>query len=154
MHTSLGDVPGGKGVLEDVAARVDLKADSANEVLALLRATFSKQPAKVMQLFREIDQSGDGLISRKEFTLACRALSIVLPKREMMILFCVRIGTPSVNRVQSTDFEAGGVVTVRSRYQRRAISVFVKFKSKCLACLFCCPVLYAMKSKREIIRYM
>ena len=79
--------PGGKGVLEDVAARVDLKADSANEVLALLRATFSKQPAKVMQLFREIDQSGDGLISRKEFTLACRALSIVLPKREMMILF-------------------------------------------------------------------
>ena len=78
---------GGKGVLEDVAARVDLKADSANEVLALLRATFSKQPAKVMQLFREIDESGDGLISRKEFTLACRALSIVLPKREMMILF-------------------------------------------------------------------
>ena len=47
-----------------------------------------------------------------------------------------------MNRVQSTDFEAGGVVTVRSRYQRRAISVFVKFKSKCLACLFCCPVLY------------
>ena len=40
-----------------------------------------------MQLFREIDESGDALISRRELSLAMRALSLNLPKSELIILF-------------------------------------------------------------------
>jgi Ca2+-binding EF-hand superfamily protein len=40
-----------------------------------------------MQLFREIDESGDALISRREFSLAMRALSLNLPKSELTMLF-------------------------------------------------------------------
>ena len=33
------------------------------------------------------DESGDGLVSRSEFALACRALSLNLPKGELGLLF-------------------------------------------------------------------
>ena len=38
----------------------------------------------VTQLFRELDESGDGLITRKEFSLAIRALGLPhLSKKEV-----------------------------------------------------------------------
>jgi Ca2+-binding EF-hand superfamily protein len=48
---------------------------------------FGAAPEKVMLLFKEIDTSGDGLVSRKEFALAMRALGLALPHRELRLLF-------------------------------------------------------------------
>ena len=59
----------------------------AAQALSQLRVLFSESPAQVMDLFREIDTSGDGLVSRGEFGLAIRALGIHLPKDELARLF-------------------------------------------------------------------
>ena len=76
-----------KGV-GNVASRLDAsRAARASEVLDMLRSCFASSPEKMMELFREIDESGDGLVSRKEFALACRALSLSLPKSELNMLF-------------------------------------------------------------------
>ena len=65
----------------------DVKATLAREVLDQLKAVFGAAPEKVMLLFKEIDTSGDGLVSRKEFALAMRALGLALPHRELRLLF-------------------------------------------------------------------
>ena len=55
--------------------------------LEQLRSLFAASPAQVMELFREIDASGDGLLDRTEFNLAIRALGLRLPKQELGLLF-------------------------------------------------------------------
>ena len=84
-RTGAGRVRKGVG---NVASGLDAsKAARAAEVLDMLRNLFSSSPEKMMELFREIDESGDGLVSRQEFALACRALSLSLPKKELKMLF-------------------------------------------------------------------
>ena len=63
------------------------KAARAAEVLAQLKQLFAASPSRMLELFREIDESGDGMVSRKEFALAMRALGLSLPKDELTLLF-------------------------------------------------------------------
>lgn len=63
------------------------KAARAAGVVEQLRQLFAASPARMMDLFREIDESGDGLISRRELSLAMRALGLSLPKDELALLF-------------------------------------------------------------------
>ena len=63
------------------------EARLAADVLQQLRGLFAGSPRMVMELFRDIDTSGDGLVSRSEFSLAMRALGLSLPKRELRLLF-------------------------------------------------------------------
>ena len=72
-----------KSVKMDSAAQVQ----AAAQALKQLRNLFSNDPAGMMELFREIDSSGDGLVSRTEFALAIRALGLNLPKPELGLLF-------------------------------------------------------------------
>ena len=60
---------------------------SAGLTLAQLRGLFAGSPSQVLELFREIDESGDGIINRSEFTLAIRALGLSLPPEELKELF-------------------------------------------------------------------
>jgi Ca2+-binding EF-hand superfamily protein len=76
-----------KGVNRLVALN-PAKIVRGRELLAELKSLFSAMPAdKLMDLFREIDQSGDGIIDQAEFNLAIRALGFSLPKDELKLLF-------------------------------------------------------------------
>jgi len=77
-----GGVPGVPGGLDAGNA-----AACAAQALTQLRALFANDPSGMMELFREIDTSGDGLVSRSEFGLAIRALGLHLPKTEFALLF-------------------------------------------------------------------
>ena len=92
-HDKGGKGAKGGGALKAAAAKskkeldAGAKAACAAQALAQLRELFAASPTQVMDLFREIDTSGDGLISRPEFALAIRALGLNLPKVELTQLF-------------------------------------------------------------------
>ena len=65
--------------------QVDLESDVP--VPEQIMASLQKNQVRVMDLFREWDEDGNGLITKKEFCHAMPRLGIVAPSREFELLF-------------------------------------------------------------------
>ena len=66
---------------------VNLSASSDKPIQEQLRDALSKQGVKVINLFREWDEDGDGTVSKKEFRKAMPMLGLNVPKKEIDALF-------------------------------------------------------------------
>ena len=65
--------------------QVDLESDVP--VVEQIMASLRKNSVRVMDLFREWDEDGDGVITKKEFCHSMPRLGIVAPSREFELLF-------------------------------------------------------------------
>ena len=65
----------------------DIDEGSDKSVAEQLRDALSKHAIKVMDLFREWDENGDGNVSKKEFRRAMGLLGFDVPKTEIDALF-------------------------------------------------------------------
>ena len=59
----------------------------AKPIAEQLRDILSKQAVRVIDLFREWDEDGDGTVSKKEFRKAMPMLGLEVPKKEIDALF-------------------------------------------------------------------
>ena len=66
---------------------LDIDEGSDKSVAEQLRDALSKHAIKVMDLFREWDENGDGNVSKKEFRRAMGLLGFDVPKTEIDALF-------------------------------------------------------------------
>ena len=72
----------------NIDAHAARQAERADEAFTHLQEKLaSAGPRVVLELFREIDISGDGRVDRQEFWLAMRALGFALPKAELRECF-------------------------------------------------------------------
>ena len=70
-----------------VLVGLDIDEGSDKSVAEQLRDALSKHAIKVMDLFREWDENGDGNVSKKEFRRAMGLLGFDVPKTEIDALF-------------------------------------------------------------------
>ena len=68
-------------------AKIDLDEDSDLSVAEQLRDHLSQHAVRVIDLFREWDEDGDGTVSKKEFRKAMPLLGLEVPKKEVDALF-------------------------------------------------------------------
>ena len=68
-------------------AKVDIDEASDKSVAEQLRTILSKNAVRVIDLFREWDEDGDGVVSKKEFRKAMPLLGLEVPKKEIDALF-------------------------------------------------------------------
>ena len=94
--TSRGGANAGMGLNTSAALRkeaggkyagIQLQIDPSKPVQEGLRDALTKNSARVMDLFRDWDDDGNGTISKKEFFKAMRALGVGAPKAEIDALF-------------------------------------------------------------------
>ena len=76
---------GRKGAALGVAVKLD--RSSGRPVSELLREALSEHSVRVMDLFRDWDENGDGLIQRDEFVRSMAPLGIEVSKQEAIELF-------------------------------------------------------------------
>ena len=67
--------------------KVDLDETSDKSYAHQLRDALSQQAVRVIDLFREWDEDGDGTVSKKEFRKAMPMLGLEVPKKEIDALF-------------------------------------------------------------------
>jgi len=70
-----------------VLGNLDLDEASGKTVAEQLKDVLTKNAGRVIDLFREWDADGDGVVSRKEFHKAMPALGLEVPKKEIDALF-------------------------------------------------------------------
>ena len=68
-------------------AKVDIDEASDKSIAEQLRTILSKNAVRVIDLFREWDEDGDGVVSKKEFRKAMPLLGLEVPKKEIDALF-------------------------------------------------------------------
>ena len=66
---------------------LSLDGDSETSVSEQLRAALEKNSTRVIDLFKEWDEDGDGQISKKEFRTSMKALGLDLPRVEIDAVF-------------------------------------------------------------------
>ena len=66
---------------------IDMSASSGKSVAGQLRDILSKNAVRVIDLFREWDEDGDGTVSKKEFRKAMPLLGLDVPRAEIDKLF-------------------------------------------------------------------
>ena len=65
--------------------QIDLDESSDKSVAQQLRDILSKNGVRVVDLFREWDEDGDGTISKKEFRKAMPLLGLEAPKKDLTL---------------------------------------------------------------------
>ena len=68
-------------------AGVDIDEDSGVSVSEQLRHALTKNMVRVIDLFREWDENGDGTVSKQEFQRAMPMLGLHAPREEVALLF-------------------------------------------------------------------
>ena len=78
-----------KGKLAEGSSKFNLKlvANTDKSVAEQLRDVLSKNAVRVIDLFKEWDEDGDGTVSKKEFRKAMPMLGLDVPKKEIDALF-------------------------------------------------------------------
>ena len=78
-----------KGLVKQktVLRQITLDESSDKPISAQLRDALTKQGVKVISLFREWDEDGDGTVSKKEFRKAMPLLGLNAPKKDIDALF-------------------------------------------------------------------
>ena len=85
---------------------VDLDETSSLSVQQQLAELLTKEAVRVIELFREWDEDGDGVVSRKEFRKAMPLLGLQVPRPDVDALF------------DSWDPDGSGELTLRELSQR------------------------------------
>ena len=85
---------------------VDLDETSSLSVQQQLAEVLTKEAVRVIDLFREWDEDGDGMVSRKEFRKAMPLLGLQVPRPEVDALF------------DSWDPDGSGELSLRELSQR------------------------------------